>query len=348
MGESHPHPRAPHHPVLHNEYCINRRQRLRACHVCREVCPAAVYQVPQGHEPKWENCLNCGLCSAQCPARCITPSKSEMRDYLFAMMEADLPTISCGHSSAEGMLQVSCVGAIPWEYLAYLSVTHNVVLYTGECEGCLSGHGKECVATTLGQLEKFHGGDSTHVIVPEEAVEEPQDLRVRSSVFLGATKRGQDALAQAYSDIRSRDYGGLVFRKMLADLLDFVSSKAEMPVDCVVDLPQPNERCYGCGICADICPHGALRVETEGSGEAEGSGRVNASLQAWKCVGCGTCAIVCRRKAMEEPSPRAVPTLRSVELGEFFVRVCSQCGRPLPPEQEGERCVLCLRSRLSR
>ena len=69
------------------------------------------------------------------------------------------------------------------------------------------------------------------------------------------------------------------------------------------------EACVGCGLCAEICPRGAISV-TFGK----------ASVNALACTGCGQCIEVCRAGAIrwrDEKTGPKIPARPGVSRGRF-------------------------------
>ncbi|RMG60136.1 MAG: CoB--CoM heterodisulfide reductase iron-sulfur subunit A family protein, partial [Bacteroidetes bacterium] len=65
------------------------------------------------------------------------------------------------------------------------------------------------------------------------------------------------------------------------------------------------ERCMGCGICRELCPYGAIDLDT-----VTGSARVTAAL----CKGCGACAAAC---------PAEAPSLLGFTHGQIYAQIRS-------------------------
>ncbi len=68
-------------PTVHEEHCLNRRFRQRACTICQDVCPVHAIRVDLGstyglNPPRVtldaNACARCGLCLHACPAGAFT------------------------------------------------------------------------------------------------------------------------------------------------------------------------------------------------------------------------------------------------------------------------------------
>ena len=65
-------------PSFSPERCINRRQRRVVCRRCADICPRGVFSLERGSGLRWDHCTDCGLCVANCPSRCFTPSGQDV------------------------------------------------------------------------------------------------------------------------------------------------------------------------------------------------------------------------------------------------------------------------------
>lgn len=61
------------HPTVDPARCHNKRQMRSRCTACQDICPQALYQKP-GFVPRFNACVNCGLCVSACTTRCISPA----------------------------------------------------------------------------------------------------------------------------------------------------------------------------------------------------------------------------------------------------------------------------------
>ncbi|HRP23202.1 4Fe-4S binding protein [Thauera sp.] len=102
--------------------------------------------------------------------------------------------------------------------------------------------------------------------------------------------------------------------------------------------------CCDRGLCAAICPTGALRRETVGSPEEVQAG-VALRFSALDCIDCGLCVKTCPEQALvlEERMDegwRAVETVKRFEQ-----RECIECGRGFTAVDGASTCQPCARSR---
>ncbi len=63
------------------------------------------------------------------------------------------------------------------------------------------------------------------------------------------------------------------------------------------------DKCNGCGICAQRCQYGALKMENT---------RGKAGIEAFRCFGCGLCETGCPRKAIKLVPRATIPALKEV------------------------------------
>jgi formate hydrogenlyase subunit 6/NADH:ubiquinone oxidoreductase subunit I len=93
--------------------------------------------------------------------------------------------------------------------------------------------------------------------------------------------------------------------------------------------------CTDCGVCAALCPTGALASYT-----ADGASGL--SFDAARCTACGRCAEVCRDGAVALSAHRegAAPTAREI-LTRFEARACLRCETEFAGDGEERFCPRC-------
>jgi heterodisulfide reductase subunit A len=52
-------------------------------------------------------------------------------------------------------------------------------------------------------------------------------------------------------------------------------------------------RCDSCALCVNVCPYGALAVESEDTNGEDETGKQKVVVRPAKCKGCGTCQATC-------------------------------------------------------
>jgi len=107
-----------------------------------------------------------------------------------------------------------------------------------------------------------------------------------------------------------------------------------LPEGAVPEL-RASDACAGHGVCATVCPTGALRG-------FEAPGVRGLDFDAAACFACGACVVVCPEEALrlEARSPAAAPA--GVErLTQHRLRICVRCDDEFTAHGEDELCPAC-------
>ena len=324
------------HPMIDLSHCINRKQKHFACSACMDVCPKGVYDRAQKGPPKWHECQNCGLCVSACASRCIAPSPSNSKRYLLLAEKQGEVVLSCGRSEKRSGHVEECLALLPWEFLAYLALGGKLILNLKSCKDCPHEDCLELLEDQLYKLKCFLGEESyeRHVLTCFAEEQESQCEGVsRRDFFRAMALGGKKTTALVINDAVGGKIDAMIYRRMLAKRVREIAVQEEF--SCTMNLPWIKDTCYGCGICALICPNGAIEVPDEQDGLR------GIHITPHKCTGCGVCKVVCREAHIEEICPVIVPHLDRLLLKQVESASCEDCGRALDPRKEEKLCIVC-------
>lgn len=329
------------HPFLSLSHCINRNQKHLACTACMDVCPKGVYDPAQKTPPKWNECQNCGLCVSACPSRCIAPSPGNAKRHLLLAEKKGDIVISCGRAEEKAGHEEACLALLPWEFLAYLALGGRLTLNLKPCRDCPHEACLALLEDQLYQLKCFLCEESygAHVRI---CLDELPDIREegvsRRGFFRAMAHGGQKATALVANDLLGDRVDAMIYRRLLALRVRELAQQDES-FACRMTLPWLTEKCYGCGICAMLCPHGALEIE------AEPDGRRSVYITPHKCTGCGVCRAVCREDGVERLGLMHLPHMDRALLARVNSRSCARCGRAIRPDEGETLCNACRHTR---
>lgn len=344
-------------PFFAADKCLNRRQTKHPCTLCHDRCPAGVLPVnPVLGKIDWTSCMGCGICITACPSRCFAP---DLRQQQMMVAPAEGKTVSFACISTKepvGERQVECLCALPWEWLAALSMRVKVKLYTGECVSCKHKACREQLLENLQLLRAFLGEerfDKRILLVDDPAgmKESGQEKQVDRRGLFGMLGRNvKTSVATSVGSVLPAPKGdpsrdGFAYRKLLADMVraDCLKraekSKTEntapdYPVRNVL-LPDFNARCHGCGVCVRVCPQQALSIEKESDETSL------ISIEPWKCTGCGLCEAVCLHHGISGVEMTEVYHLNKQGHVRVHHACCTSCGAVIPLGTQDGFCIAC-------
>jgi ferredoxin len=94
-----------------------------------------------------------------------------------------------------------------------------------------------------------------------------------------------------------------------------------------------SEDCLDHGICASVCPTGALRRYEE-------PGLQGLQFDASECFACGACVVVCPERAMSLEARESAP--ESIErISRHELRACARCDDEFAARGDDELCPAC-------
>gem|GEM_PF-930494 len=294
--------------------CLRRWYKGSECTLCVDSCPVKAVEV-KGRDVLVDGslCLLCGACSSICPTGVFNIG---LEDLILKMGNGDVLRVSC-REVGENTLS-TCINALNENHYLILASKFNRIVVDARCEGCPLARGPglkvlESVAGMLAQrIEVIRGSGSPsplirravikRVVVEGTALVSPP-MGVIASLVSGNPIEVVDSRTPERATVTYR-LKALEAAKTLG-----VTVKLLHPV---VD----TSKCTFCGICAGVCPTGAIEFEEAGIL------RINVS----KCISCQHCIKLCPDNAMvqgESEEPRVLEYTRSMT-------VCPRCGFTYP------------------
>ena len=332
------------HPEIERSQCWNLHPHREQCTLCKDICPYGedIFSRPNLVK-SWDPCSDCGLCVSVCKTRCITPSEEQVqRDLSAAGADADTIWIGCERSARHNDLVRPCVGALCWEALAYLALHKKLVLDLTPCGECENDPCAKLLRDNLTRLVEFFGqplfeARITLAYQPDEAPYQAKELSRREMfAHVGdSSKNGTKYLLRQLPILQEEEHQIQPFRYALHQRVKQLKTATQTPFHYGVYLPAFTSKCFGCGRCVKNCRSGAIRLE-----DLEG-GQSRVVITPWKCSECGMCVSSCNHHAIDGLKLRPLTSLGPVSVLRFQKQLCSECGKPIPPDSADGVCGVC-------
>ena len=352
--------------TLNTERCLHSQDRFSSCKACFEICP--INAITPGKPPSLnpEKCGKCMACLTVCPVGAFTAEGAvasllnavkHLEGSMLELLCERNPRAALGVSKASTGIRIKgCLaglGSGAYFILAAYGQEH-ILVRTDACSGCewatLPGQVEAQVRQAKQFLEVW-GRSETLACISEldTPVERPfwegtNPPLSRRELFWSAVRQGQATLARAVDD-----FGAVAECLPGRDRLRLLGAVVQMPV------PQPgytgslknmdfawisiSETCTACGVCARICPTGALQF---GKNTYETAYKL--AFVARNCVGCEMCVHVCAPSAMSldhNPTFEQIFSQETVVIHEGGLIKCKNCGTLTVAQPGVNLCPLC-------
>lgn len=305
--------------------CINNNGYGYICTECEDVCTENA--IAKNGIIDSEICRACNTCSTVCPVQAISPAYS-LIDTLDESMQSDNNDIavSCSKCSGNGDIKVECIGSVAWELYVVMSLCKNIIIQTGKCEACENAAVKKVVTDKIGYFMETDFLKSN--IRTVASFDNERDGYTRREMF-GIAKRKSGRKLKAISSVNRKKYSGMPFYRgyLISEIRKYGRS------DFVLNWQTPNfsEKCWGCGLCFDICPNDALIKVNE-----------EMYIIPWLCTQCGICEKYCPDSAIN-----GYQKCDFDPLNQKFIKldinkvICSECGHAMRKRKGRYRCLYC-------
>lgn len=345
--------------------CVAARSLPGACQRCAQDCPVNAIEVGESGPALVADCLGCGRCAAACPTGAII-----LRGF------PDTGTLPRGNAplrvecwkvraslSGHTALRVPCLGGIGvdqmLEWLARSGGKPLQLVDRGWCGQCRAGGSAHpalplieeavrvlhaCGQDAAGRISLV--SEPLPVLLMPEAIPEPatQEKIGRRDFFRRFVAEAAAALPAAPRPAAPRLRRGSDFplpkrERTLAALEILAQTPAHRLPAAVLPGLIIKAGCDHLGVCAGMCPTGALHLYEEDD-------QAGAAFDPRDCVACGLCAQACPARAIEVV-PAGSPAARASAqaLTRFPLVRCERCLTPFAAAQGATLCPACWRSR---
>jgi len=325
--------------VYHNGNCLNTKKSFaRACKLCIEICPHQA--ISEYRQLKAKQCTECGACMAVCPSDgFVDRTMDKLHDYLF---EGKDIVLNCPQAIPRGF-EIPCLGMLDrdgWMILMLLAEEKSVTIMTGVCSEC---EDRQACATSVQAFKQVHVDWPDHATIriqvrPDEEAVEPETKEGPKSVVLrvnltGWRQKSRDKIEEWLPSLAAEDtYTVPKYRQWLIEALE-KKKDGKIPFRAL----SVEDSCTSCGVCAAICPQGALQKQEERNPDqsAEDPAKeekivsLRLILEPQKCVQCGRCVEICRPLALSFSLKSMSHRLLTgkILIHEGSPRYCSRCGK---------------------
>ena len=291
------------HPTKDFEHCINRRQVKHKCSICEDICPGRVYSGTGSRKADFVSCINCNLCVAACPTRCIASSATNVSSFLKLLKTPEeFFYIACEQYEGDVHLKVSHFAALSWEYLVCLGLQKRVVFLTVDVPEA-DEKAETVWHETLVCLKNFFGEEEFgRRFIFSDKVDYTADQEInRRELF---QKVNTELRSKFSSFAPSEDMmDGLLYRYLLRGVL--TGDNTYNSFGWIV--PAVSSECKGCGVCEKLCPQAAITVKKD-------NGQFTVYLYPFRCNHCGLCQKTCIHHAIDGFGSIRINSLKPVIL----------------------------------
>jgi len=344
--------------VFASDSCLIVRRPGMTCGLCREACPADVLSGGQWSIAlEAEGCVGCGLCAAACPtgALMVEGCTPYAPDATGERIVLECRRVGAADRDPNAVV-VPCLGGLTTPDLLDLNVqtAATIVLADhGWCADCPVGRSSAPWRSALEETTALLAAVDTRLAgglvvdrkdLPGDRAEPVMaalrpDKQVGRRDFLrrvvGAVEP-RDSLAESRRVVFGRGLVSPLKRERVLDRIGVLA--ANLDRDIPPSLMPAIKIADGCevdGVCAAICPTGALR-------RTEDEDAIALEFDAAACIACGECQRVCPSKALslwpegDGTLPRGPVTL--VERG---TAICVSCGSHFVAAGDEHFCPPC-------
>ena len=294
--------------------CLRRWYKGSNCDICVRSCPVNAISI-NGRDVtvSEESCLLCGACAASCPTGVFSIGLEEL---IASSRGGDVVKVTC-RETGDGII-TACVNSLNIHHYIILASKYSRIVVDARCQGCPLSKGpglnvlEEAVGKLGDKLEVIRGDGGQSPLVKRLTL---RRMMIKGSTLISpplgliASLTSEDVV-EIY-DTRTPEKADVKVRVEGLKIAEGLSLGVKLRHP-VVD----ESKCVFCGVCAGVCPTGAIEFEEAGVL------RIKTSM----CIACGHCIELCPEKAMEAVEDDGIRVLEYTRT----MRECPRCGYIYP------------------
>jgi ferredoxin len=345
--------------------CLHARNKFSSCDTCVFACPIGALKLNGSIALNADLCTSCGQCLHVCPTGAFEGDDGviDLLNYVARLEGADTIELACsqhpapekGSSDVTAVIRTkTCLAALgPSAYLGLVSLeVKRITLRLDACSTCPLGKVRTEIGNTLTTVRRI----SAMIGIEDRIVElnTVTDRKVRSvyetknppvsrrDLFRAFVAKAPRQIEQVLTD--NDDQAVVVKspsreRRRLVNVLKHfsITNTAVSFSELSFARFTAETNCSACGICARICPTGALNFV---SGE---DSQYQLTFSSRACIDCGACLDVCQTGALQRTAATLADVLadQSVVLRAGTLRSCAKCGAKFAAESSNDLCFMC-------
>lgn len=327
--------------LFHPGNCLNLKKPYpQECQQCIICCPHEAISAKK--DIIRDKCTECGVCMAVCPSDgFVDRDMKRLEKYLFESGEIIL---NCPLAEPLGY-EIPCLGMLDrdaWSTLILLADYKEVRLITGDCGSCEDR--AACAASVSSLKEVLHAqveppsikieilpalADSSEAERKDKAKFPAKKI---SDARISLRQQGKEKIKTLFPMIEAEETNTIPrTRQWFAQALSLNPEK-KISYKAI----KADNNCTNCGVCAKICPQGALQ-------QVQKDERIRLIYEPLKCVQCSRCVNICRTDALkfDEIEFSSKFLNGKILLIDSVAKYCLKCGKQIFHNIEPSLCMAC-------
>ncbi|MEW6739681.1 MAG: 4Fe-4S dicluster domain-containing protein [Nitrospirota bacterium] len=363
-----------HHILIEASLCSRFRTPKSDCSICADSCPADAVGISEDGAEIKAGCVDCGVCVSACPNGVFRMKETADEKIVAEIREkskkAKVFRISCQRGDDSADLMVPCLGRLSEATLLepIKAGVLNIEISRPECAACPNSKASTNIDRVINNVSIIYetaGIEKDRLVIKNISLQPlskmPEKAVSRRELFSALRAKAAEVAVTSIPDVgiegeQKETFIGAISKKpenfkrnLLMQALEGFSSSKETHVPstgAILAELEVSSGCTGCGVCATLCPAGALTQRQE-------AGKFHLSFKPALCVNCKVCVETCMPNAIKIKETARLNYLMEnaeITLFESERKTCSICrfefvqtaGDTESQDIGGDICPLCV------